>query len=486
MPFGGANFETDAEIPWDAGAPVEIPNTGFRIRGYIDRLDISADGRHVLVRDYKTGRAPREDIVLDGGREVQRCLYAFAVKAMLSDEVAIAASLFYLRDERDLRLYDPDATLRTLTGHLQTARSNLASGGTVMGKDTGDAYDDLVFALPANAGAIYRPRKKAAAYTLPGGCRAGLGGQVMTAGQETLSDDAARQAAIATHDRSFLVEAGAGSGKTAVMAGRIAMLLAEGVAPKSIAAVTFTEFAASELLIRVRAFVGELVGGDIPTELRVALPDGLSEERRSRLASADTALDEMTCSTIHGFCQRLITPYPVEADIDPGAAIMDRDQAELAFAEIIDAWLREELAGEASGLLAELVLHDPGATVGLIRNILDHLRRHRAFTAYEREDLAPLITALREAAEGFNAFLAEAEAVELETAAIAGHFQELADEIGTVLQAETPVALVRLLVVGAPTRFMHPIWQLSGVPEENKMASGGQASRACSSRCRPA
>ena len=139
----------------------------------------------------------------------------------------------------------------------------------------------------------------------------------MANGGLALSDDAARREAVAVHDRSLLVEAGAGSGKTAVLAGRIAMLLAAGVAPRFIAAVTFTEFAASELLIRVRAFVSALAAGEIPVELRSALPDGLSEEQRGNLARADAALDEMTCSTIHGFCQRLITPYPVEADTDP-------------------------------------------------------------------------------------------------------------------------------------------------------------------------
>ena len=163
VPFGGAEPKPDGAIPWDAEAPVAIPDTGFRIRGYIDRLDISADGRNALVRDYKTGRVPKDDIVLDGGRELQRCLYAFAVKAMLGDGVAIAASLLYPHEERDLRLDDPDAALRTLTGHLQAARANLATGGAVMGEDNGGAYDDLVFALPANAGAIYRPRKEAAA-----------------------------------------------------------------------------------------------------------------------------------------------------------------------------------------------------------------------------------------------------------------------------------------------------------------------------------
>ena len=267
----------------------------------------------------------------------------------------------------------------------------------------------------------------------------------MPAPENMLADDAARRQAMAVHDRSFLVEAGAGSGKTAVMAGRIALLLARGIAPKSIAAVTFTEFAASELFIRVKAFVDALTAGQIPTELRVALPDGLPEDQRRRLASAREAIDEMTCSTIHGFCQRLITPYPVEAGIDPGAAVMDRDQADLAFAEIVDAWLRSELTGEANGLLAELVLHDPDKTVELIRTILEHLRRHRTLAPCEREDLASFAAAFRQAADGFYGFMAGVGVEESETVAMAAQFRELAQEIEPALPAETPSSIVGLL-----------------------------------------
>ena len=268
----------------------------------------------------------------------------------------------------------------------------------------------------------------------------------MAAAPRALADDDARRTASAVHDRSFLVEAGAGSGKTAVLAGRIAMLLAEGVAPRPIAAVTFTEFAASELLIRVREFVGALADGNIPTPLRVALQDGLSEDQRRNLVTAIEALDEITCSTIHGFCQRLITPYPVEADIDPGAAVMDRDQAELALREITDAWLREELTDEVDGLLAELVLRNPDGTVALIRTILDHLRRHRVIAHEAPEDLAPLAAAFREAAHGFDAFVSGTDAEEPETAAIASQFRELAEAVESALPARTPANLVSLLV----------------------------------------
>ena len=121
----------------------------------------------------------------------------------------------------------------------------------------------------------------------------------MSSVSKALKDDGARRDAISLHDRSILVEAGAGSGKTAVMAGRIAAMLAEGVAPRSIAAVTFTELAASELLSRVREFVADLSVGTIATELRVALPDGLTQTHRDNLAAASAAITtapKITCS----------------------------------------------------------------------------------------------------------------------------------------------------------------------------------------------
>jgi len=161
--FGGATPKEDAASPWDPETPVEIPDTGFRIAGYIDRLDLSGDGKRALVRDYKTGRLPKDDIILDGGRELQRCLYAFAVKALLGADVSISASLLFPRDQIDLQLADPEATLTEITGYLQAARANLQAGNALIGPDTGGNYDDLAFALPANAGATYCKRKMPAA-----------------------------------------------------------------------------------------------------------------------------------------------------------------------------------------------------------------------------------------------------------------------------------------------------------------------------------
>ena len=163
VPFGGAPSRPDAAAPWDPGRMVEIPDAGFRIAGRIDRLDISVDGRRAHVRDYKTGNPPKDPFVLDGGKELQRCLYGFAVQAMLGEEVAIDASLHYLRDDQRLALDDARATLLEAAAYLRDARASLVSGAAIPGPDTGGKRDDLKFALPANAAATYGIRKQAAA-----------------------------------------------------------------------------------------------------------------------------------------------------------------------------------------------------------------------------------------------------------------------------------------------------------------------------------
>lgn len=262
---------------------------------------------------------------------------------------------------------------------------------------------------------------------------------------EVLKDDGARRDAISLHDRSILVEAGAGSGKTAVMAGRIATMLAEGVAPRSIAAVTFTELAASELLTRVREFVADLSAGTIPTELRVALPDGLSQAHRDNLAAASDAIDEITCSTIHGFCQRLIKPYPAEANIDPGASVMDRNQADLTFLEIVDGWLRERLSGGQGGILAEMVLHSPSETVALIHKIAENLRRRPTLSAPPVSPLEAHLTAFQQTTADFASFMHGTAAPEPETVTIAERLTEMATAVANGPDPATPAGLVHLL-----------------------------------------
>ena len=159
VPFGGATPKSSGAMPWDASLPVTIPGTNLHIKGYIDRLDVAGDATRANVRDYKTGKAPQRPFRLNGGRDLQRCLYAFAVKALLGDRIAISVSLFYPRADLDMRLDDPDAALAEITAYLRAARTSLAGGAAIAGPDTAGEYDDFALALPANAGATYRRRK---------------------------------------------------------------------------------------------------------------------------------------------------------------------------------------------------------------------------------------------------------------------------------------------------------------------------------------
>lgn len=119
-------------------------------------------------------------------------------------------------------------------------------------------------------------------------------------------DADARRRALLDHGSTLLVEAGAGTGKTALMAGRVCLLLASGLAPREIVAITFTEAASSELRERIERYVAVLLNNAVPKELAIAIPDGLSREQFDCLQASDKSLDELTCTTIHGFCQKLV------------------------------------------------------------------------------------------------------------------------------------------------------------------------------------
>lgn len=164
VPFGGAPPKSDARQPWDTSTPVTIAIDGaaLRIAGYIDRLDISPDGQQVLVRDYKTGKAVASSVVLAGGTEVQRCLYAYAARAMRGARVNVRTTLMYPRDGIELELDDPDAAMQELASYLDSAYHSLVAGNCLPGPDTGGGYDKFAFMLPANALGTYYKRKSAA------------------------------------------------------------------------------------------------------------------------------------------------------------------------------------------------------------------------------------------------------------------------------------------------------------------------------------
>jgi ATP-dependent helicase/nuclease subunit A len=120
--------------------------------------------------------------------------------------------------------------------------------------------------------------------------------------------------------QNILVEAGAGSGKTQMLAERMAAGVAAGVYQvEHMAAVTFTRKAASELRGRFHLALEQALvkaSGDSPVDL----------DRVARLRAALSNLERFFAGTIHSFCARLLRERPVESGVSPGFTELDEVQ----------------------------------------------------------------------------------------------------------------------------------------------------------------
>ena len=123
---------------------------------------------------------------------------------------------------------------------------------------------------------------------------------------KSLVDQAARHR-IATDLASRLaVDAGAGSGKTTSLVGRIISLVSNRQIPMaSIAAITFTEAAAAELRQRVRR----------------TLTERAQDEPRLLVAARD--VDDAAICTIHAFALRILSEHWLEARLPPKIEVLD-------------------------------------------------------------------------------------------------------------------------------------------------------------------
>ena len=166
IPFGGdqrvqdIDTETRQDLPWDPLAPVIISDTGIAIGGAIDRLDLSSDNSQARVTDYKSGKLKGKPPQLKGGAELQRCLYAYAVKALLATRPQVDARLLYPRaNGKVLKLEQPQATLDKLSVFLMAAVISFKEGLALPGPATQDDWYDLAFALPGGAKESYLDNK---------------------------------------------------------------------------------------------------------------------------------------------------------------------------------------------------------------------------------------------------------------------------------------------------------------------------------------
>ncbi len=195
------------------------------------------------------------------------------------------------------------------------------------------------------------------------------------------ADHAARRLAQSEFVRPLVLEAGAGTGKTTALVGR---LLAWCLGPgweraaarraergggepdptgertaaallAGVVAITFTEAAAAEMAERAGRELARLAAGGEPPGWLAAdlLPPAGERTRRARALAA--TLDRLTVRTIHAFCRSLLADHPLEAGLHP-AFTVDADGLALeeVVRETVEPALRRAYEDEADSDLLRL------------------------------------------------------------------------------------------------------------------------------------
>uniref|UniRef100_Q02D20 DNA 3'-5' helicase n=1 Tax=Solibacter usitatus (strain Ellin6076) TaxID=234267 RepID=Q02D20_SOLUE len=139
-------------------------------------------------------------------------------------------------------------------------------------------------------------------------------------------------------ERSWVVEASAGTGKTTALVDRMVEVIAAGTPVETIVAVTFTHAAAGNMKLRVRH------------ELERRRAAETDEAIRLRLADAARSLDRAFIGTIHAFCAQLLRRRPVEAQVDPVFQELAQADALRVFGRMFRRWIEGKLARPSPAL----------------------------------------------------------------------------------------------------------------------------------------
>jgi len=150
------------------------------------------------------------------------------------------------------------------------------------------------------------------------------------------ADQASRRLAQSEFGRAVVVVAGAGTGKTALLVSRVVVWC---VGPgwdrhsgdeadrgsvarrviERVVAITFTDAAAAEMARKIGAALIDLAGSKSPIgwDPEPGLLPTDEDEVRARARALSEESHRLVVSTIHAFCRRLLSTYPLEAGLHP-------------------------------------------------------------------------------------------------------------------------------------------------------------------------
>ncbi len=162
--------------------------------------------------------------------------------------------------------------------------------------------------------------------------------------------DAKQRAAALDPERSFIVQAPAGSGKTELLTQRTLALLATVQAPEEVIAITFTRKAAGEMRARILHALHRAAGGEKPQADHEKMTLDLAHKVLARSQSQGWDLpsspSRLRIQTIDSLCSGLVTRMPLLSKLggqariseDPAQMYMQAAQATVAELDSDSPW----------------------------------------------------------------------------------------------------------------------------------------------------
>ncbi|MCD6498076.1 MAG: UvrD-helicase domain-containing protein [Deltaproteobacteria bacterium] len=204
-------------------------------------------------------------------------------------------------------------------------------------------------------------------------------------------DSQARRTAQTDFENPLVVEAGAGTGKTAILTARILVwCLGRGWtraeteagperSPDAIArtvaggvvALTFTDAAATEMLSRV---TGDLLhitrDGELPVTVDSEALHEPAHDLQQRARALLGAVGHLRISTIHSFCLTLLRQFPIEAGLPPDVSVQPDDRE---VHRIVTTVVRDRVVTRYSDDDTEAHLAIQGVGADAIVEVVTHL-----------------------------------------------------------------------------------------------------------------
>lgn len=208
----------------------------------------------------------------------------------------------------------------------------------------------------------------------------------MSVGANAVADAAERAAAL-DPQRSFIVQAPAGSGKTELLTQRLLVLLATVDEPEEAVAMTFTRKAATEMRHRVfsavRRALEDLPPEDAHKRRTWTLARAVLQRSRSRGWRLEDNPQRLRVLTIDSLCAQIVQQAPLTAGV--GGRIQITEYAEPLYREAARATLASlEQDGPQAEAVARVLRHFDNRTAVLEQQLVGLLAR--------REQWLPLAT----------------------------------------------------------------------------------------------